>query len=64
MMIPVRCMSCGKPVGHLYEEYKKRTEAGEDRGKVMDELGLKRFCCRQLFMGHVDLIKEIAQFKP
>ena len=63
-MIPVRCMSCGKPVGHLYEEYKKRTEAGEDRGKVMDELGLKRFCCRQLFMGHVDLIKEIAQFKP
>jgi DNA-directed RNA polymerase subunit N len=57
-------MSCGKPVGHLYEEYKKRTEAGEDRGKVMDELGLKRFCCRQLFMGHVDLIKEIAQFKP
>ena len=63
-MIPVRCMSCGKPVGHLYEEYKKRTEAGEDRGKIMDELGLKRFCCRQLFMGHVDLIKEIAQFKP
>lgn len=64
MMIPVRCISCGKPVGHLYEEYKKRTEAGEDRGKIMDELGLKRFCCRQLFMGHVDLIKEIAQFKP
>jgi len=63
-MIPVRCISCGKPVGHLYEEYKKRIEAGEDRGKVMDELGLKRFCCRQLFMGHVDLIKEIAQFKP
>ena len=63
-MIPVRCISCGKPVGHLYEEYKKRTEAGEDRGKIMDELGLKRFCCRQLFMGHVDLIKEIAQFKP
>ncbi len=57
-------MSCGKPVGHLYEEYKKRADAGEDRGKVMDELGLKRFCCRQLFMAHVDLIKEIGQFKP
>lgn len=64
MMIPVRCISCGKPVGHLYEEYKKRADAGEDRGKVMDELGLKRFCCRQLFMAHVDLIKEIGQFKP
>jgi len=57
-------MTCGKPVGHLFEEYKKRTDAGEDRGKVMTELGLKRYCCRQLFMGHVDLMKEIGQFKP
>lgn len=64
MIIPVRCMTCGKPVGHLFEEYKKRTDAGEDRGKVMTELGLKRYCCRQLFMGHVDLMKEIGQFKP
>lgn len=64
MIIPVRCFSCGKPVGHLWEEFKKRTEAGEQAGKVLDELGLKRYCCRQLFLGHVDLLKEIAQFKP
>ena len=64
MIIPVRCFSCGKPIGHLYEEYKRRVESGEDRDKVMDDLGLKRFCCRQLFMGHVDLLREISQFKP
>lgn len=64
IIIPVRCISCNKPVGHLWEEYKKRTEAGEDAGKVMDELGLKRYCCRQLFMGHIDLLKEISSFKP
>jgi len=64
MIIPVRCFTCGKPVGHLWEEYKKRTENGEDAGKVMTELGLKRYCCRQLFMGHVDLLKEVSQFKP
>jgi DNA-directed RNA polymerase subunit N len=64
MIIPVRCFSCGKVVGHLYADYKKRVEAGEDSGKVLDSLGLKRYCCRQLFLGHVDLLKEISQFKP
>ncbi|HKZ45271.1 MAG TPA: DNA-directed RNA polymerase subunit N [archaeon] len=64
MIIPVRCFTCGKPVGHLFEEYKKRVEAGEDREKVMNDLGLKRYCCRQIFMGHVDLLREISQFKP
>lgn len=64
MIIPVRCFTCGKPVGHLYVEYKKRINAGEDGKKVMDDLGLKRYCCRQLFLGHIDLIKEISQFKP
>lgn len=29
----------------------------------MDELGLVRYCCRAQFMGHVDLIDEIAKFK-
>ncbi|MEM5793998.1 MAG: DNA-directed RNA polymerase subunit N [Candidatus Aenigmatarchaeota archaeon] len=64
MIIPVRCFTCGKVVGHLYEEYKKRVEAGEEREKVLNELGLKRYCCRQLFLGHVDLLKEIKHFKP
>ncbi len=63
MIIPVRCFSCGKVVGHLWEEFKKRVEKGEDPKKVLDDLGLKRFCCRQLFLGHVDLLKEVAKFK-
>lgn len=62
-MIPPRCLSCGKPVGHLYEEYDKRVKAGESMKKVLDDLGLKRYCCRGLFMGHIDLIDKIAQFK-
>ncbi|MBI2005378.1 MAG: DNA-directed RNA polymerase subunit N [Candidatus Aenigmarchaeota archaeon] len=64
MIVPVRCQTCGKPVGHLYDDYKKRTQAGEDAGEVMDSLGLKRYCCRQSFMGHVGLLKAISAFKP
>jgi len=63
MIIPVRCMSCGKVVGHLWEEYKKRVKKGEDPKKVLDELGLERYCCRTLFLGNVNLIKKISQFK-
>ncbi len=63
MIIPVRCLSCGKPVGHLYEEYKERVEKGEEPKKVLDDLGLKRYCCRGLFISHVDLIDTVAEFK-
>jgi DNA-directed RNA polymerase subunit N len=63
MIIPVRCMSCNKPVGHLWEEYNERLKKGEDRKEVLDKLGLERYCCRALFLGHVDLLETSARFK-
>ena len=63
MIIPVRCFSCGKPVGHLWEKYKEKVAKGAEPKEVLYELGLKRYCCRQLFLGHVDLIDTIAKFK-
>jgi DNA-directed RNA polymerase subunit N len=63
MIIPIRCFSCGKPVGHMYEEFAERVEKGEDRGKVMSALGLKRYCCRSIFLGHVELIDVASEFK-
>lgn len=63
MIIPVRCFSCGKPIAHLWEEYKERVAKGEDRKKVMDDLGLERYCCRQMFLGQVDLVDIAGQFK-
>ena len=46
MIFPIRCFSCSKPVAHLWKSYKEKTEKGEEPGKVMDELGLTRYCCR------------------
>ena len=63
MMIPVRCWSCGKPIAHLWEEYKERSENGEDRKAVLDSLKLDRYCCRAMFLGHIDLIDTVGQFK-
>ena len=63
MIIPIRCFSCGKPVGHLKEEFDERAEKGEDKKRIMDSVGLERYCCRALFMGHVDLIDIAGEFK-
>ena len=63
MIIPITCLSCGKPVAHLYDEFKERTSKGEHPKKVLDDLGLERYCCRSLFMGHIDLLDTVARFK-
>jgi len=63
MIIPVRCFSCGKPVGHFWEEFKKRVEAGENPKKVLDDFGLERYCCRSVFLGQTDLIELVGKFK-
>ena len=63
MIIPIRCFSCNKPVAHLWEEYVDRVEKGEDKKEGLDKLGLERYCCRALFLGHVDLLEMAGQFK-
>jgi DNA-directed RNA polymerase subunit N len=63
MIIPVRCISCGKPLAHLWEKYQEKIAAGEDGKKVLDELGIKRYCCRSLFLTHVDTHGQIGKYK-
>jgi len=63
MIIPVRCFSCGKPIAQLWEKYKEKISGGETPKRALDELGVKRYCCRQVFLGHVDLIDIVSRFK-
>ena len=75
MIIPIRCFTCGKVIANKYETYKEKTKKKDNNittieinskdvkktleGKVMDELGLTRYCCRKVIMTHVDLIDII-----
>lgn len=59
----MRCMSCGKPIAHLWKEFKERTAKGEEAKKVLDELGLERYCCRAIFLGHEDFLDLVSKFK-
>ncbi|MCF7872073.1 DNA-directed RNA polymerase subunit N [Candidatus Woesearchaeota archaeon] len=63
MIIPVRCFSCGKPIGQNWETFKEKVAKGDDPKKVLDDLGLERSCCRGVFLGHVDLIDVVSEFK-
>lgn len=63
MQIPVRCLSCGKVIGNKYEEFEERTEEGEDPQEVLDDLGIDKYCCRTIFVTHVDTIDEVAEHK-
>ena len=60
MIIPVRCFTCGKVVGSAYVKYKTRVAMGEDPQKVLDDLGLERYCCRRMIISHANLIEEIS----
>ena len=62
-MFPVRCFSCGKVISNSWEEYKKRTSEGEDSAAVMDDLGLSRYCCRRIFLAHVELVDVVAPYQ-
>lgn len=62
MLIPMRCMTCGKPISHLWEEFSQRRKK-EDIKKILDDLKLDRYCCRSMLMGHVDLIDTASKFK-
>ena len=62
MLIPVRCFSCGKVIAHLWDQYDERTKAGEDPAEVLNDLGIERYCCRRMFVSHVDLIDDVAPF--
>jgi DNA-directed RNA polymerase subunit N len=81
MIIPIRCMTCGKVLADKWRYVERRMEervkkpdemnaaslAGAiesssektDLGKLMDELGLDKLCCRRHVLGHVDLVDAI-----
>ena len=62
IIIPVRCFSCGGVVGDKWEDFARRVKEGEDAGKVLDSLGVKRYCCRRMLLSHVEIIDEILRF--
>lgn len=63
MIIPIRCFSCGQVVAHNYEEYLK--EINENKLKpseALDKLGVKKYCCRRMYISNSENIDEIMKY--
>ena len=62
MIIPVRCFTCGKVIGNKYDSYIEMLNAEYSERDALDELGLRRYCCRRMVLTHVDLIQKLLLY--
>ena len=62
MLVPVRCFTCGKLVADKYSDYQSRIKTGEDPKKVLDDLGMERYCCRRMLLTTVETIQQVIPF--
>jgi DNA-directed RNA polymerase subunit N len=62
MMIPIRCFTCGSLIGDKFSTFSTRVKAGESPAKVLDDLRVKRYCCRRMLISSVDVIDQVIPF--
>ena len=62
MLVPVRCFTCGRLIADKYEDYQNKIKAGEEPIKVLDELGMDRYCCRRMLLTSVETIQQVIPF--
>ena len=62
MLVPVRCFTCGRLIADKYEDYQNKIKAGEEPIKILDELGMDRYCCRRMLLTSVETIQQVIPF--
>jgi len=62
VLVPVRCFSCGKMIADKFDTFRNDVKAGKEPQKVLDDLGLERYCCRRMLLTTVESIQQIIPF--
>ena len=60
MLVPIRCFTCNKVV--RYKEYQKLSEGCDDKQAVFKEMGIKRYCCKRMYLTSVESLDEIGLY--
>ena len=50
MSLPIRCFTCGKVTGHLFEKF----WSYDDKEQAYKDLEIVRYCCKRTMMTTID----------
>jgi DNA-directed RNA polymerase subunit N len=62
VLIPVRCFTCGNLIADKFDDYQTKLKTGEDPEKVLNDLGINRYCCRRMLLTTVETIQQVIPF--
>ena len=62
MLVPVRCFTCGNLIADKFEDFQNRIKSGEDPAKLLNDLGIERYCCRRMLLTSVETIQQVIPF--
>ena len=63
MYFPIRCFTCGSVIAHQYDDYAKQVKEGKNPAKVLEYMGVERYCCRRMFLSHVEVMDKIVKYR-
>lgn len=70
MIVPVRCFTCGKVIADKYDYYLEQVKElmlknkdtsvdAINKNEILDDLNLKRYCCRRICISTEDMMNII-----
>lgn len=62
MLRPIRCFTCNKVLGALYNKYDTLLKAGVPIEEIYKTLGLTRYCCKMCIRTSVCLIDKFIEY--
>lgn len=63
MLMPVRCFSCGFPIAEYEKEYNELLAKGKTSKEALDELHIKKYCCRRMVLSNSEYMTELTKFQ-
>lgn len=66
-MLPVRCFTCNKVIGRFqdsWDQYKQNNKLNkEDYIRFFETHNIQRYCCRKIFITHIDIYEHCTTFE-
>ena len=59
---PSRCFTCGKVL--KWEPYAEKIEDGTSPADALDEMKMRRMCCRRMYLSHIPQLEETMLMYP